>query len=91
MAGDANDRLDEGLPLGSGQGIGDREDLDGSIFLAGSTRVARGCGVDRRAARRDGAAGPEPMGLVALYLDQDMVAGVTGEFECFFDSAWRRA
>ena len=32
-AGDADDGLDEGLPLGRGQGLADGKDFDGSVLL----------------------------------------------------------
>ena len=47
MAGDADDGLDEGLPPGSGQGVADGKDLDGAVFLAGATGVARKYGLGR--------------------------------------------
>ena len=90
VAGDTDDGLDEGLPLGPGQGIADREDLDGAVFLAGSALVARERGIGGSVCAGDSAGGLEQIGLVGLQLDQEVVAGVTGNLECFFDSAWRR-
>ena len=90
VAGDADDGLDEGLPPGFGQSVADWKDLDGPIFLAGSALVPRNRSVGRSIVIRDGAGDFEQIGLVRLHLDQEMVAGVTGNFECFFDSAWRR-
>lgn len=39
VAGDADDGLDEGLPLGRGQGIADGKDFDGAVLLSGSPVV----------------------------------------------------
>ena len=89
-AGDTDDGLDEGLPLGPGQGIADREDLDGTVLLAGPALVARERGVGRSVGVGDDAGGLEQIGLVGLHLYQEVVAGVTGNLECSFDSAWRR-
>jgi hypothetical protein len=47
VAGDADDGLDEGLPLGGGQGIADGKDLNGAVLLAGASGVARECGFGR--------------------------------------------
>ena len=88
--GDTDDGLDEGLPLCLDQGITDREHLDGAVFLAGAALVARERGVGGAVVGRDDAHGLEQIGLVGLQLDQEVVAGVTDNLECFFDSAWRR-
>ena len=87
--GDADDGLDEGLPLGLGQGVADQENLDRAIFLAGSAFVARRGGIVGNTAVGDGSDSLKQVCLVGLHLDQQMVAGVTGNLECFFDSAWR--
>ena len=68
-AGDADDGLDEGLPLGPGQGVADREDLNGTIFLAGSALTTRERSVGGSVVGGDGADGFEQIGLVGLYLD----------------------
>lgn len=47
VAGDANDGLDEGLPLGCSQGVADGKDLDGAVLLAGAAGVACECGAGR--------------------------------------------
>ena len=89
MAGDANDGLYEGMPFGSGQRIAEGKDVDGAVFLAGSSRVPRKRSVGGPAIGGDGADGLKQVGLVRLQLNQQMVARVAGNFECFFDSAWR--
>ena len=43
VAGDADDGLDEGLPLGRGQGVADGKDFDGAVLLAGAAGVAGKC------------------------------------------------
>jgi hypothetical protein len=47
VAGDADDGLDEGLPLGCSQGVADGKDLDGAVLLTGAAGVAGECGVGR--------------------------------------------
>lgn len=86
---DADDGVDEGMPLGRGQGIADREDVDGAVLLAGSALVPRKRGVGGNAVVGDGADGVKQVGLVLLQLDQEMVVRVAGDLERFFDSAWR--
>jgi hypothetical protein len=58
--------MKEGLPLGPSQGVGDREDLNGSIFLAGSACVVRERSVGGRGVVRNGTGGSEQIGLVGL-------------------------
>ena len=89
MAGDADDSLDERLPLGFSQRIADRKDFDGAIFLAGPPFVPRKRGIDGSAAVGNCADGIKEVGLVRLQLDEEVVAGVAGDFKSFFDSAWR--
>ena len=88
-AGDTDDGLDEGMPVGRGQGIASGKYFDAAVLLAGSAGVARSRDVGRRAVDDDGADGIKQVGLVRLQLDQKMVAGVAGDLECFFDNAWR--
>jgi len=88
VAGDADDGLDEGLPLGRGQGVADGKDLDGAVLLAGAAGVAGECGLGRAGVVGNDADGVKQFGLVGLQLDQEVVAGVAGYFEGFFDSAW---
>jgi len=89
VAGDADDGLDDGMPLGRGQGIAGGKDFDGAVLLAGSAVVARKRGVGGTAVGGDGADGLEQVGLVSLQLNQEMVSRVADDLERFFDSAWR--
>lgn len=88
-ASDADDGLDEGLPVSRGEGIVDGKDFDGAVLLAGSALVPRKIGVGRRAGGGNGADGLKQVGLVLLQLDQQMVSRPTGDLERFFGSAWR--
>lgn len=90
MSGDADDGLDEGGPLGLGQGFADGKDLDGAVFLARSAVVLGGRGIDRVLGCGDGLDGVRQIGLIVLDLDQQMVARGQGGGECFFGRAWRR-
>lgn len=44
-ASDADDSVDEGVPLGRGQSIDDGKDFDDAILLAGSSVVVRNCSI----------------------------------------------
>ena len=88
MAGDADDGLDEGLPLGRGQGVAGGKDLDGAVLLAGTAGVAGESGLGRAGVVGNDAGDVKQFGLVGLQLDQEVVARVAGCFEGFFDSAW---
>ena len=88
VAGDPDDGLDEWMPLGRGQCVAGGKDVDGAILLTGPAVVAgkRSVGLDGIVSNDAG--GLEQFGLIGLQLDQEMVARVAGNFECFFDSAW---
>jgi hypothetical protein len=88
VAGDADDGLDEGVPLGRDQGIADGKDFDGAVLLAGAAGVACKNGLGRADAVSNGADGVKQISLIGLQLDQEVIASVTGDFKCFFDSAW---
>ena len=81
---DSDDGLDEGVPLGCGQGVADGKDRDGAVLLAGAAGVAGRSGLGRAGIFGNGADGVEQFGLVGLQLDQQVVAGVAGCFEGFF-------
>ena len=84
MAGDSDDGLDEGVPLGCGQGVADGKDLDGAVLLAGAAGVAGRSSLGCAGIFGNGADGVEQFGLVGLQLDKQVVAGVAGCFEGFF-------
>jgi hypothetical protein len=89
VSGDADDCLDQRLPLGRGQGVAGGKDVNGAVFLAGSGAVPRKRGIGGGIVVGDGAGGLKQVGLVRLELDQQMVPGLAGRLERFFDSAWR--
>lgn len=88
VAGDADDGLDEGMPLGCGQGVAGGKDFDGAVLLAGAAGVARKCALGSAGVVGNDADGVKQFGLIGLQLDQEVVARVAGYFEGFFDSAW---
>ena len=91
IAGDANDMLDQGLPLGRGNGAGRAEYLGGPGFMPiapfGDRRVAAG-GTPRSAESFDLL---QQGGLVFLQLDDGVGLRLRGGFEGFFGSAGHRA
>jgi hypothetical protein len=90
VAGDADDGLDEGGPLGLGQGVADGKDFDGAILLTGSAFVLRRGGVGGCVLGGDGADGVRQVCLVVFELDQQMVPRSQCRGKCFFGRAWRR-
>ena len=90
VAGDADDGLDEGCPLGLGQGLADREDFDGAMLLSGPAFVLRRGSVGGGVRGGNGADSVRQPGLVVFQLDQQMVARGQGGGECFFGRAWRQ-
>ena len=90
VAGDPDNGLDEGMPLGCGQGFADGKDFDGAILLAGTAGVACECGLGGAGVVGNDADGFKQFGLVGLQLDEEMVARFAGDLEGFFDSAWHQ-
>ena len=90
VAGDADDGLDDGAPLGLSQGLTDGKDFDAAILQSGSALVARSGGIGGGATGGDGADGVRQVGLVIFELDQQVVSRGQGRGECFFGRAWRR-
>ena len=90
VAGDANNGLDEGGPLGLGQGLADRKDLGGAMLLSGPAFGLRRGGVGGGVLGGNGADSVRQPGLVVFELDQQMVARGQGGGECFFGRAWRQ-
>lgn len=90
MAGDADDGLDVGMPLGCGQGVADGKDLDPAVLLARAAGVAGESGLGRVGVVGNDADGIKQFCLIGLQLDQKVVAGVAGCFEGFFDGAWHQ-
>ena len=91
VAGDADDGLDEGGPLGLGQGLADRKDLDGAMLLPGPAFGLRRGGVGGGVPGGKGADSVRQSGLVVFQLDQQMVACGQGGGKGFFGRAWRQA
>ena len=91
MSGDANDGLDQGLPLGSGYGACGAEYVGGSGFMpavpGGDGGVAAGgpaggaCGLDIL----------QQSWLIVFQLNDQVSLGLCGSLEGFFDSALHRA
>jgi hypothetical protein len=90
LSGDTDYGLDEGTPLGLGQGIACGKDFDGPMFLSGAALVLRRCGVGGGAPGGDAGDGVRQLCLVVLELDEEMVAGGQGGCEGFFGRAWHR-
>jgi hypothetical protein len=88
---DANERVDEWLPFGSGERLADREDLDGAVLLSCAPLVAGHGRIGGCDGRCDTGDGIKQRSLVRLHLDQQVVARGAGNLEGFFGNAWRRA
>jgi hypothetical protein len=89
-AGDADDGLDEGAPLGLGQDTASGKDFDAAMLLSGAAVVLRRCGVGGGVPGGDAGDGVRQLGLVVFELDEQMVARGQGGCERFFGRAWHR-
>lgn len=91
VAGDANDALDQGLPIGSGHGAGRAEHVDCPGFMP----VASSGDLNVTAGGLAGSAGGfdalQQRRLIILQLDEELSADLCGDLEGFFGSAWHRA
>ena len=66
-------------------------DLDTPVFLAISRQIAAVVGGDGSRRRGDVLATLQQSWLIAFDLHDQLIAGLAGDLEGFFGSAWRRA
>ena len=90
-ARDADNRGDQEPPFAIPEGCVGSIDLDAPVFLAIARQIAAFVRVDRRRRRGDMLALLQQSRLIALDLNDQLIAGLPGDLESFFDSAWRRA
>ena len=91
MAFDAHDGGDQRRPLGLIERRSGEVDRDAAVFLAISREIATVVDGDRRCCCGDVFEATQQARLVVLDLDDQVIAGVAGDLEGFFGSAWRRA
>jgi hypothetical protein len=90
MSGDANDGGDKRSPFAAVKGRCGGKDFDTPIFLAVSRKIAAVVDLDRRCRRHHAFEAAQQALLVALDLNDQVVASLAGDLKSFFDSAWRR-
>lgn len=88
MPRDADDRLDERVPVGAGQHVACGKDADGAVFLTPSRKIAREGRIVRLAFGGNGAGRFKQGPLVALDLGDEMIARRQRRREGFFGHAW---
>ena len=91
IAGDADDDLDERLPLGSGDRSGGAEYLGRPGFMPAASGGDLGVAAGGIAGGADGFDVLQQRGLIILQLDDDAGLRLCGGLEGFFGNAWRRA
>lgn len=91
MSRDARHGGDKRAPLAALKRPSGSKDFDTPIFLTIAREIAAFSNIDRRP-RGDGAfkAAQQAL-LIALDLNDQVVAGLASDLKGFFDSAWRRA
>jgi len=87
----AHDGGDQRLPLGFVERRSGKVNRDAAVFLAIARTMATVVDGDRRGCRGDVFEATQQARLVVLDLDDQGIAGVAGDLEGFFGSAWRRA
>jgi hypothetical protein len=88
---DAHDGGDQRRPLGVVERRSGEVDRDAAILLAISREIAVVVDRGQRGRCGDVFEATQQARLVVLDLDDQVIAGVAGDLEGFFDSAWRRA
>ncbi len=91
MSGDAHYGGDEWSPFAAVERRSRGIDFDAAIFLAISRKIAAVVDVDRRRRCDDAFKAAQQALLVALDLNDQVIAGRADDLKGFFDSAWRRA
>jgi hypothetical protein len=91
LAFDAHDGGDQRRPLGVVERRSRRVNCDATVFLSISPEMAAVVDGDRCGRCGDVFEATQQARLVVLDLDDQVIAGVAGDFEGFFGSAWRRA
>jgi hypothetical protein len=91
IALDAHDGGDQRRPLGLVERRSGEVDRDAAVFLAISREIAAVIDGERRGCCGDVFEATQQARLVVLDLDDQVIAGVAGDLEGFFGSAWRRA
>ena len=86
--GDADDCLDERLPVGARQRIACSKDGDGAVLLTASRKIAGEGPILRLAFGGDGAGSFKQGSLIALDLGDEMIARRPRRREGFFGHAW---
>jgi hypothetical protein len=90
-ARDAYDCGDQRSPFAVAEGGAGSIDLDAPVFLAAARQIAAVGRGDWRRRRGDVLALLQQSRLIALDLNDQLIAGLAGNLESFFDNAWRRA
>ena len=88
---DAYDCGDQRSPFAVAEGDAGSIDLDTPVFLAVARQIAAVGRGDWRRRGGDVFALLQQSWLIALDLNDQLIAGLAGNLESFFDNAWRRA
>jgi len=91
LAGDADDRFDERLPLGSGNGADRAEYVGRPGFVSVAPGGDRGVAADGPLGSAGGFDFLQQRGLIVLQLDDKASLRLCGGLERFFGNAWHRA
>ncbi len=91
MSRDANDGSHKRSPFAAVQRRSWGIDFDTPIFLTISCKSAAVIDRKRRCRRDEAFKAAQQALLIALDLNDQVIAGVAGDLKSFFDSAWRRA
>ena len=84
LAGDADDRFDESIPLGCGNGAGRAEDLGRPGFVSVAPDADRGVAADGPLGSAGGFDFLQQRGLIVLQLDDEASLRLCGGLEGFF-------
>jgi hypothetical protein len=87
----AHDGGDQRRPLGFVERRSGEVDGDAPVFLAIAREIAAVVDGDWRGRCGDVFEAAQQARLIVLDLDDQVIAGVAGDLEGFFGSAWRRA
>ena len=91
VSGDARHGGDKWPPLAGIERCSRGKNVNAPIFLTIAREIAAFSNIHRRRRRDDAFKAAEEALLIALDLNDQVIAGLSGDLKRFFDSAWRQA